>query len=152
MKKIIIPVLAVAGLATAACGTTSTTSDQSSSAPISQTSHGNAKHAAKKPETTEAQRNATDSASNYLQTAPFSRAGLIEQLSSKAGEGYARADAVFAVDHLHVDWNQQAVQAAKNYLSEGSFSRQGLIEQLNSRAGDGYTQAQAEYGVSRAYR
>ena len=61
------------------------------------------------------------------------------------------ADAVFAVNHIKVDWNEQAVKSAREYLSNESFSRQGLIEQLSSSAGEGFTLAQAQYAVGQAY-
>jgi len=78
----------------------------------------------------------------------FSRAGLIHQLSSSAGEGFSKADATFAVDHLNVNWNEQAVESAKSYMSMGGFSRAGLIEQLSSSAGEGFTYAQAVYAAN----
>jgi flagellar biosynthesis GTPase FlhF len=95
------------------------------------------------------QQNALRSAEEYLQTSAFSEAGLIEQLSSEAGSKYPHADAVFAVEHLHVNWNEQAVKAAKEYLSTSSFSCQGLIEQLSSEAGSKFTLAQAEYAANK---
>ena len=100
------------------------------------------------PDYTASQENAIEAAQNYLSFAPFSRLGLIQQLSSKAGDGYPRADAVFAVNHIDVNYNKQAVKAAKNYLSFTSFSRAGLIQQLSSKAGDKYTQAQAVYAAN----
>ena len=99
---------------------------------------------------TVSQQQALESAKSYLAMGSgFSRAGLIEQLSSKAGEGFPKADAVWAVDHLDVDWNQQAVLSAKNYLEMGGFSRASLIEQLSSSAGEGFTRAQAEYAANK---
>jgi hypothetical protein len=77
----------------------------------------------------------------------FSRTGLIEQLSSAAGEGFSLADATYGVDSTHTDWNAQACLSAKSYLNFEAFSHAGLVEQLSSTAGDGYTLAQAEYGV-----
>jgi hypothetical protein len=97
---------------------------------------------------TAGQKNARRSAENYLDTMPFSRQGLIGQLSSSAGDGYSRADAIYAVNHIDVNWNEQAAKSARNYLDTMPFSRQGLIEQLSSDAGDGYTYAQAVYGVN----
>jgi hypothetical protein len=62
----------------------------------------------------------------------FSRAGLSDQVSSKAGEGFAMADAVFAVGDIKVNWNKQAVESAKSCMSMGGgFSRSGLIDQLH---------------------
>ncbi len=93
------------------------------------------------------QRNALRSAKQYLSISGFSRSGLIQQLSSDAGDGYRVTDATVAVDSLNVDWNEQAVRSAKQYLSISGFSCKGLIEQLSSNAGDGYTVSQATYGA-----
>lgn len=95
------------------------------------------------------QQNALQAAEEYLQVSAFSEAGLIEQLSSEAGSQYPHADAVFAVEHLHVNWNEQAVKAANEYLRTSSFSCQGLIEQLSSEAGSRFTVAQAEYAANK---
>lgn len=96
------------------------------------------------------QNNAVRSASQYLSMQGFSRKGLIQQLSSDAGEGYEIADATVAVDSLNVDWNQQAVRSAKQYLSMQGFSCKGLVQQLSSEAGEGYTVNQANYGAKQA--
>jgi len=96
------------------------------------------------------QRNAVRSAEQYLSMMGFSRSGLIKQLSSDAGDGYSVADATVAVDHLNVDWNEQATRSAKQYLSMMGFSCSGLIEQLSSSAGDQYTMNQATHGARQA--
>ena len=94
--------------------------------------------------------NAARSAQQYLDMTGFSRRGLIEQLSSDAGNGYSVADATAAVDSLMVDWNQQAARSAKQYLDMTGFSCSGLIEQLSSDAGSKYTKDQARYGAEQA--
>jgi hypothetical protein len=94
--------------------------------------------------------NATESARGYLAGQPFSRYGLIQQLSSPAGDGYEMKIAVAAVDSLHVDWNAQATRSALEYLKFDHFSRNGLIAQLESKYGAGFTHAQAVYGVDHA--
>jgi hypothetical protein len=94
--------------------------------------------------------NAARSAQQYLRMAGFSRAGLIQQLTADAGDGYGVADATAAVDSLNVDWNEQAVRSAKQYLSLSGFSCKGLIQQLSASAGDRYTQSQAAYGAKQA--
>jgi hypothetical protein len=103
------------------------------------------------PEMTAGQENALRSAQGYIALSGFSRAGLIEQLSSKAGEGFSRADATFAADHVGADWNQEAVQSAQAYLKLAGMSRSGLYEQLTSSAGEGFTPAQAQYAVDKVY-
>jgi Host cell surface-exposed lipoprotein len=62
-----------------------------------------------------------------------------------------RTTALYAVDHINVDWNEQAARAAKSCLESQAFSRKALIEQLSSDYGDGFTHAQAVYGVNKAY-
>jgi len=96
------------------------------------------------------QNNAVRSAKQYLDISGFSRNGLIQQLSSDAGDGYKVADATVAVDSLNIDWNKQAAKSAKQYLSISGFSCKGLVEQLSSSAGDGYTKSQAAYGAQQA--
>jgi hypothetical protein len=104
--------------------------------------------AAKASSETVSQKNARESAESYLGFQAFSRNGLIKQLSSQYGEGFSRADAIYAVNHIDVNWNEQAAKAAKQYLQEQSFSRAGLIRQLSSAYGEGFTRAQAVYGVN----
>lgn len=126
--------------------------DTSNSEPKTSEEPGAAKEdppAEEEPEMTASQENAVGAAESYLDFAPFSKKGLIRQLSSDAGDGYPKADAEFAVSHIEVDWNEQAVKAAENYLDFTSFSRDGLIQQLSSDAGDGYTRAQAVYAVNK---
>ena len=96
------------------------------------------------------QANAARSAQQYIDMTGFSRRGLIEQLSSDAGNGYSAADATAAVDSLTVDWNEQAVRSAKQYLDMTGFSCSALIEQLSSDAGSKYTKAQARFGAEKA--
>ena len=81
-------------------------------------------------------------AEQYLDYTAFSRQGLIQQLEF---DDFSTEDATFAVDHITVDWNEQAAKKAEDYLGYTSFSRGGLIDQLEF---DGFTPAQAEYGVA----
>ena len=98
------------------------------------------------------QQNAYASARSYLDFASFSRAGLLDQLTSEYGEGFPAPDAEFAISRLEaeggVDWNAEAAESAKSYLEFQPFSRQGLLDQLTSEYGDQFTPEQAEYGVS----
>ncbi|AFP37704.1 hypothetical protein MSMEI_1228 [Mycolicibacterium smegmatis MC2 155] len=96
------------------------------------------------PASTVSQRNAVRTAEDYLDYTAFSREGLIQQLEY---EGFSTEDATFAVDHITVDWNEQAARAAEDYLDYSGFSRSGLIDQLEY---DGFTPAQAAYGATAA--
>lgn len=94
-----------------------------------------------------AQQNAIRRAKEYLAMQGFSRDGLIQQLSSRAGEGYAEADAIIAVDSLTVNWQAEALESAKEYVSARAFSREGLIRQLSSSAGEKHTLQDATNAV-----
>ena len=96
------------------------------------------------PELTMGQRNAVAKAKDYLSLTAFSRSGLAKQLEF---EGFATADAEFAVDNISADWNVQAEKKAKEYLDLTSFSRDSLIQQLTF---EGFTQEQAEHGATAA--
>ncbi|MFD0485157.1 Ltp family lipoprotein [Kineococcus sp. GCM10028916] len=95
------------------------------------------------PDQSVAQKNAVRKADSYLEFAAFSRSGLIEQMEF---EGFSTDDATYAVDHIDVDWNDQAAKKAASYLDMSSFSRQSLTEQL---VFEGFTPGEADYGVSK---
>ena len=100
---------------------------------------------------TGAQQQGVDAAQGYLSEGQgFSDQGLLNQLTSSAGNGFPKSDAEFAISYLKPNWDAQAVEAAQGYLSDGEgFSRSGLIQQLTSSYGDGFTEAQAEYAVNK---
>ena len=88
------------------------------------------------------EKNALNSAIQYLDYTAFSYSGLIDQLEY---EGFSTEEATYGVDHCGADWNEQAAKSAEAYLEYTSFSRSGLIDQLMY---EGFTQEQAEYGVT----
>lgn len=101
------------------------------------------------PSLTVAQKQAVLAAQGYLNIGGFSYQGLIDQLSSTAGNGFSVADATAAVDSLNADYNAQAVLAAQGYLKIGGFSHASMVEQLSSSAGNKFTPAQAEYATTK---
>ncbi len=100
---------------------------------------------------TSGQENALRAAENYLDFTGMSKQGLIQQLSSSAGDGYSKADATFAANNVDADWNAEAVEAAENYLDTIPMSKDALIQQLSSAAGDKFTPAQARYAANKVY-
>ena len=105
---------------------------------------------ASSPAMTVAQQQAVDAAQGYLQMGSgFSYESLLQQLTSSAGNGFSKADAEFAINYLHPDWDQQAVDAGQGYLQMGSgFSYESLLQQLTSSAGNGFSQAEAEFAIN----
>lgn len=97
------------------------------------------------------QKNAYKAALNYLEYSGFSKAGLVDQLSSEYGDKYPVEVAEFAVQYLEdndlVDWQAEAIESAQSYLEFSGFSRTGLIDQLSSEYGDKYTAEEAAAAV-----
>jgi Host cell surface-exposed lipoprotein len=87
------------------------------------------------------QRQAIGMARDYLDTMPFSKAGLADQLRY---EGFSRRVANYAVDHIRVSWRTQAVKSGRSYLRVMHFSCSGLIDQLEYEK---FTHRQAVYGA-----
>lgn len=83
---------------------------------------------------------------SYLGSSSFSKQDLVDQLEY---EGYNSNMAKWAVDHLKVNWNEQAYQEAKSYLRSSNFSYNGLMRQLTSTSGSGFTQSEAEYAMAK---
>ncbi|MCX6430861.1 MAG: Ltp family lipoprotein [Actinobacteria bacterium] len=88
------------------------------------------------------QRNARNSAKDYLSSSAFSRSGLIKQLEFG---GFSTSDATYGVDAVNADWNDQAAKSAKDYLDSSAFSESGLVKQLEF---SGFTTVQATFGVN----
>jgi hypothetical protein len=136
-----------------AAATVDPTTEPPTVAPTTKAAPPVVKHTTKAPTTKPVsveEQNAIRSAQSYLAFSAFSRKGLIRQLSSDAGEGYSVKAATYAVDSLHINFNEQAYKSAESYLEMSGFSRKRLIEQLESDAGEGFTHSQAVYGVKKA--
>ena len=150
--------LVVIGAAASASNKPSTTASDTGAAGSSASASASSAAASSAPSTaaapsspsmTTAQQQAVEAAQGYLSMGSgFSEQGLIKQLTSSAGNGFTEAQAEYAVNHLHPDWDAQAVDAAKGYMQIGGFSQATLIQQLTSSYGSGFTEAQAEYAAS----
>lgn len=90
---------------------------------------------------TTSQKNAMEMAKRYIELAPFSQSGLIDQLMF---EGFSREDAEYGATYLVANWFDQARLKAKDYMDLKPFSRSGLIEQLEF---EGFTHEQAVAGA-----
>lgn len=155
-----VAIAATAGIGLAACNSPSSsttppptgpTATQQAPAPVAP--QPVATQAPATPSMTAGEQQAVTSAQGYLSDGEgFSYAGLLQQLTSQAGEGFPTSDATYALKSLNPDWDAQAVISAKGYLSDGEgFSQSSLLQQLESSAGEGFTPAQAEYGVTQAF-
>lgn len=133
---------------------TSTTAGNTSASAVPVAADEESAPAAKpaEPSGTVGQLQALAAAKGYLRSGMgFSQSSLTEQLTSSAGNGFAQADADWAVAHSGADWNAQAASAAKGYLTSGmGFSQASLTAQLTSSAGNGFTAEQAADAVSKS--
>jgi hypothetical protein len=77
----------------------------------------------------------------------ISKKGLFDQLTSEYGEGFAKQDVTFALNHVKADYNAEAREAAESYLDSGHFSHNSLMDQLTSEYGEQFTKAQAAQAV-----
>jgi ribosomal protein S24E len=105
---------------------------------------------------TENQKAAYAAALSYLPSMPYSRSGLIKQLTSKTGDHFSGSDAEIAVSLMEqrgeVDWNKQAVKAAREYKTTMTFSRDEMLDWMQSEYGAGFTYKQAVHGVNAVYK
>lgn len=86
--------------------------------------------------------NALRTAESYLDFTAFSQQGLVEQLEY---EQYSTEAAQWAVEHVDVDWNEQAALSAGQYLDFQAFSEGGLRDQLDY---EGFTPDQIDFAIS----
>ncbi|WP_316666158.1 Ltp family lipoprotein, partial [Staphylococcus pseudintermedius] len=92
-------------------------------------------------------KNALNSAKNYQEILPMSKAGLFDQLTSSAGDNYPEDAAQYAIDNLKADYKENALKAAENYQDIMPMSDSELFDQLTSDAGDKYTHEEAQYAI-----
>ena len=87
------------------------------------------------------------SAQKYVLTMPLSKQRLYFQLVSPI-EGYSHEAAKFAVEHVIVDWDKQAIKSAKVYMQYMPMTRRQLMTQLTSETGEAFTHEQAAYAIA----
>lgn len=90
---------------------------------------------------------ALQSAQNYVDTMPFSKAKLFEQLTSEHGSAFPEDAANYAIENVNVDYKEEAVEAANNYNQTMPMSDQELLNQLTSEYGEQFTQEEAQYAL-----
>lgn len=97
------------------------------------------------------QEQALELAEGYLRVKGYSKKRLLHQLTSEHGEGLPEDVAQYAVDHLNVDWKEQAYRAGGTILTYGSYSKQELYDRLTSETGDQFTPEEAQYAVDKLF-
>lgn len=103
---------------------------------------------AEEPEVSSEFRAALKSAEDYLAFMPFSKAGLLDQLTSEHGSQFPKDAAEYAVENVEVDWKEQALLAAIQYRETMSMSKKAIHDQLTSEYGERFTKKQADYAIA----
>lgn len=96
-------------------------------------------------------KNALATAEEYNEDQPMSKAGLLDQLTSKDGEGFTQAAGEYAVNHIQANWNENALKCAKDYEKTEHLSRADVQDQLGSSiddGGEGFTQSEVQYAMN----
>lgn len=94
---------------------------------------------------TQGERNAAQSAREYVALMSFSEEGLYGQLLY---EKYTEEEARYGVEHCGADWYGEAEESAREYLGLMTFSKEGLYDQLIY---EGFTEDQARKAVDKVY-
>lgn len=78
----------------------------------------------------------------------MSKTGIYNQLTSEYGDQFSAEAAQYAIDHINVDWNENALQKAKTYQDEMNMSPAAIRDQLISEYGEQFTPEEADYAIS----
>ena len=77
----------------------------------------------------------------------MSKKGVYDQLTSEYGEKFSAEEAQYAIDHVEVDWNANALEKAKSYQESMNMSSSAIYDQLISEYGEKFTKEEAQYAV-----
>lgn len=89
---------------------------------------------------------ALNSAANYSNIMHMSKTGIYNQLTSEYGDQFSAEAAQYAIDHINVNWNENALQKARDYC-DMYMSKAGIYNQLISEYGEQFTPEEAQYAV-----
>ncbi len=90
---------------------------------------------------------AVDYANSYSSIKPMSREELYERLTTEKGTGFSDGAAGYAINHINVDWQKNALEAAETYNQTLQLSKLCLYDQLVSDSGDRFSPKEAQYAV-----
>ena len=85
-------------------------------------------------------------AQSYAETMHMSKAGIYDQLTSE-WEGFESEAADYAVNHVDVDWKENALIKARDYRDTMAMSPSAIHDQLTSDYGEKFTQEEADYAI-----
>ena len=122
--------------------------DNSTSSSSDAATESSTKSSSSSTHATSQQTAALHSAETYANDMNMSKAAILDQLTSDAGDKFAQSDAQYAVDHVKADWNKNALKSAESYQKDQDMSTEEIRDQLTSPDGDQFTQEQADYAIN----
>ena len=92
-------------------------------------------------------KSALNKAGTYSEMMHMSKVGIYDQLTSEYGDKFSAEAAQYAVDNVEADWNANALASAKNYSDTMHMSKAGIYDQLTSEYGEKFTPEEAAYAI-----
>lgn len=87
-------------------------------------------------------------AEEYADDDGISKEDMYEQLYSRDGENLSKPASQYAVDHVKINWKQQATRSAQGYIDDRLVkTKHELVEQLTGA--EQFTKSQAEYAANK---
>lgn len=90
-------------------------------------------------------------AMNYSNIMHMSKSKIYERLLNDCDGQYSKESALYALDNLDADWNENALRNAQDYLYGfkpiDNTSKEHLYYVLTSPYGEGFTEEQAQYAI-----
>lgn len=87
-------------------------------------------------------------AEEYADDDGISKEDMYEQLYSHDGENLSKPASQYAIDHIKINWKQQATRSAQGYIDDRLIkTKHELVEQLTGA--EQFTKSQAEYATNK---
>ena len=86
-------------------------------------------------------------AQRYSDNLHMSKAGIYDQLTSEYGENMSKEAALYAIDNVEADWEENALKKAESYANRSHMSKAGVYNQLVSEYGEQFTDDEAQYAI-----
>ncbi|UXS30169.1 Ltp family lipoprotein [Staphylococcus delphini] len=90
---------------------------------------------------------ALESAKTYADTMHMSKQAIFDQLTAEEADQFSEEDAQYAIDHLKVNYKENALKSAQTYQEDMNMSKKAIYDQLISDYGDKFTEEEAQYAV-----
>ena len=88
-------------------------------------------------------------AKSYNSSLHMSKKALYDQLTSQVTHGFSSSAAQYAIDHLNVDYKENALVQAREYRKYRNLSKTEIYDRLTSPSIDKFTKEEANYAIQK---